>query len=171
MCGSASLTSTPRPKGTALLEHLSPAQAKRKPSIWMFFIGLGLIAIPALRINAVVQWQRSVLSTNEGHFLLSLHPGLDNLIYFEIGTDVLLAMVAVVLNILFYARSKWFPAAMMVYVVLTFSCRLLATAMFHSMFPNVPVANVYWLIPYFLWTALTGGYLLLDSRVMAHFKN
>jgi Protein of unknown function (DUF2569) len=170
VCGSTAITSAPWPRGFTPWSLLAPSKPRPKYSRWMLFIGLGLLIAPALRIYALVRQQLPILSTNEGHLLLAQHAGLDNLIYFEIGVNTALVVAAIVLNILFYTHSKRFPVAMIVYVVLTFSYRLLATAIFHSLFPNVPLANTYSLVPYFIWCVLTGGYLLLDARVKARFK-
>jgi Protein of unknown function (DUF2569) len=176
MCGSIALTLPPAPvSGPMLSDRVArPVAAAHNPhfSKWLFFIGLSLIVTPALRVYAIAEKQIPMFLTDKGQMFFILHPGFDKLLEFEICMNVLLVLAAAALNLLFYTHSRRFPNFMVAYVVATFVYRLGATAMLHSLFPDtILVQNAYALLRYFIWGAITAGYLLFEPSVKKHFEH
>jgi Protein of unknown function (DUF2569) len=176
MCGSGALIAPPLPPdGPMLSDRVSrPKTAVHDASFsrWLFFIGLSLIVTPALRVYAIAEQQIPMFLTDKGQIFLMLHPGFDKLLDFEICINVLLVLAAAALNILFYTHSRNFPKSMVTYVVATFVYRLAATAILHSLFPDtILVQNAYILFRYFIWGAITAGYLLFEPNVKNHFAH
>jgi Protein of unknown function (DUF2569) len=176
MCGSVALVAPPPPpNGPMLSDRVQRPKAVARDasfSRWLFFIGLSLIVTPAIRVYVIAEQQIPIFLTDKGQMLLMKHAGLDKLVEFEICINVLLVLAAAALNILFYTHSRRFPAAMITYVVATFVYRLAATAMLHSLFPDIIfVQHTYALCRYFIWGAITAGYLLFQPNVKAHFAH
>ena len=175
MCGSAALIAPPSPVAGPMLSNLprkSGTIAVPTPgfSWWLFFVGLSLIVTPALRVYAIAEQQIPMFLTDKGQIFLMQHVGYDKLLDFEISLNVLFVLAAAALNILFYTHSRRFPSAMVAYIVATFVYRLAATAMLHSLFPDtILVQNAYILFRYFIWGALTAGYLIFEPSVKNHF--
>jgi hypothetical protein len=176
MCGSIALIAPPPPPHGPMLSDRVPRPKAvvhdASFSRWLFFIGLSLIVTPALRVYAIAEQQIPMFLTDKGQMLLMKHPGLDRLIQFEICVSVLLVLAAAALNLLFYTHSRRFPNAMVAYVVATFVYRLAATAMLHSLFPDtILIQDAYALLRYFIWGAITAGYLLFEPNVKNHFAH
>ena len=175
MCGSSALVAPPSSSDSRALSEQrrrSGAAAAHSPrfSRWLFFIGLSLVVTPALRVYAIVEQQIPMFVSEQGQLRLMQHPGLETLLNCEIAMNAVLVMAAVVLNFLFYARSKQFPKYMIAYVAVTFVYWLAVTAAVRSLFPDINGAQTaYSLVRYFIWGALTAGYLLFDKDAKIHF--
>jgi hypothetical protein len=172
MCGSAALVLPPPPPNHPLPTRRIPRPLLSVPgfSVWLFLIGLSLIITPALRVYALSERQIPMFITDKGQIFLMQHPGYDKFLYFEISIDALLVLAAAALNILIYTHSRRFPYAMITYVVATFVYQLVTIAVLRSLFPDtVHAQDTYILFRYFIWGALTAGYLLFDPNVRAHF--
>jgi hypothetical protein len=171
MCGSALLVAPPsEPDGPTLTKTRRPAQPGF--SKWLFVVGVSLVVTPALRIFAITQKQIPALWGDESQSTLAQYPGLDRLLYFEIGMNVLLVVAALLLNYLFYAKKRNFPNAMIGYVGSTLIYLTTVAGMIHSMFPDAVLAqSAYSLVRYVLWGMAMAGYLLFDPNVKARFVN
>ena len=172
MCGSSVLTAPPLPADNSTLLTEPREAADPGFSKWLFVVGLSLLAAPVLSIYDVATVQIPRLSSESGQMLLLEHPGLDQMTWFEISMNGLLALAALVLSILFFTRSKYFPKSMVVYLAGMFVFRLAVAGMTHSLYPNEVMTHAaYVLVRYLAWSAGLAGYLLLNSDVGIHFKN
>jgi hypothetical protein len=172
MCGSAALIAPPPPPKHPLPASRIPRRVLSIPgfSLWLFLLGLSLIVTPAIRVYAISEQQIPMFLTDKGQIFLMQHPGYEKFLYFEIGINALLVLAAAALNVLIYTHSRRFPYAMITYVVATFVYQFTATAVLRSLFPDtVPAQSTYILFRYFIWGALTAGYLLFDPNVKEHF--
>jgi hypothetical protein len=167
MCGSSVFTEPPPVSYYGKTLPTTPSGYTKG----LFFVALSLIVTPALRIYSISQ-EFAALSGDRGQSFLIQHPGVDKLFYFEIGMNTLLVLAALLLNFLFYTRSRFFPASMVVYVAVTFAYRLAVTAAMHTLFPDaVFTPTTVALIQYLIWGLLMAGYLLLDPEVQTRFRN
>lgn len=171
MCGNTMLVAPPsEPDGPMLSKKDRPAP--RGFSKWLFIVGLSLVVTPALRIWSVFQKQIPALFGEESQSLLAQYPGLDRILYFEIGMNALLVFAALLLNYLFYTRKRNFPNAMIGYVAITLIYLITVTGMVHSMFPDAIFAqSAYSLARYLIWGMALAGYLIFDPHVKARFVN
>ena len=172
MCGTSLLATPPAPANLACFED--PPRKLSEPgfSKWLFFIGLSLIAAPVTRIFAIAGVEVPALFGEHGQAMLAQHPGLDNLLYFEIGSNALLAFAAVVLNVLFYRRKKSFPKSMLAYIIAILAFRLVVTGAIHSLFPGtVMIRTAYSLAQYVAWAGAMAACLMFDSDVEMRFQN
>lgn len=173
MCGSSVLSESPGLIEGGLI-GADPAQAAPEPgfSKWLFYVGLSLIAAPALGIYSIAHNEIPALFSDYGRTLILEHPGLDKIISFEICMNVVLALAALVLNVFFYTRSKFFPMAMVVFVAVTFAFRVTVTGFVHALFPEEVLTHTAWtLVRYLAWCGSLAGYLLLNRDVDTRFQN
>ena len=172
MCGSSVLTAPPLPTDNSTL--LTEPREATDPgfSKWRFAVGLSLLAAPVLSIYDAATVQVPLLFGESGRMLLLEHPGLDQMTWLELCMNGLLALAALVLSILFFTRSKYFPKSMVAYLAVIFIFRLAVAGMTHSLYPHeVMTDTAYVLVRYLAWTAGMAGYLLLNSDVGIHFRN
>jgi hypothetical protein len=170
MCGSTTLVAPPVEPDGPMLSATRKAPSQPGFSKWLFFVGLSLVVTPALRVFAIVRKEIPVLFGDDGQSFLAQYPGIDRLLYFEISINALLVLAALILNFLFYARSKHFPHAMIAYVTITLIYLITVAGMIHSMFPDAILAqSAYSLVRYLLWGATLAGYLLFNPDVKARF--
>lgn len=173
MCGSSALSAPPELLDSALI-GAEPVQAAPEPgfSKWLFYVGLSLIAAPVLCIYAVAHNEIPALFSDYGRTLILEHPGLDKIISFEICMNVVLALAALVLNVFFYTRSRFFPMMMVVFIAITFSFRVAVTGFVHALFPDEVLTHAAWsLVRYLAWCGSLAGYLLLNRDVDTRFQN
>jgi Protein of unknown function (DUF2569) len=174
MCGSSALTEPPAPTEGPLLSTEPLGHGQPRFSKTFFVIALGLIVAPLMQIFAVAELQTPGSYSDAVNALVAQHPGLDNIYYFEMGVNGLLVLGALVLNFLFYTRSKHFPASMVAYIALTFAYRLADAGMMHFFFPDLhanAIARAYSLARHFIVGAALGASLLLDPEMKARFQN
>lgn len=170
MCGNTLLAAPPvEPDGPTLFTR------KRTPSQpgfskWLFFVGLSLALVPANRVYLITQKELPALFGDDSQSLLAQYPGVDKLLYFQISMNMLLVLASLVLNYLFYTRSKHFPKAMIVYVAVTLSYLISVAGMIHALFPDLILAQrAYSLMEYFFGGAAMAVYLLFNPDVKNRF--
>lgn len=172
MCGSSVLAPPPSPFDATFLSDQPPKISKPGFSKWLFFIGLSLIVAPATRILAIVHVEIPALFNEKSVARLARHPGLDKLICFEIGMNVALTLAALVLNVLFYRRNRYFPKSMLAYIVVILAYRIAVTGVTHALFPNaLMIHTAYSLVRYLGWVGAMAACLLFDSDVETRFQN
>lgn len=172
MCGSSVLAAPPPPTDGTFFSDEPGKVSKPGFSKWLFFIGLSLIVAPLTRILAIVHVEIPALFDQSSSARLAQHPGLDKLICFEIGMDVVLVMSALALNILFYRRNRYFPKSMLAYIVVILAYRIAVTGATHALFPDVlMIHSAYSLVRYLGWVGAMAACLLFDSDVETRFQN
>jgi len=172
MCGSSVLAAPPPPSDDAFFSDKPGKTSRPGFSKWLFFLGLSLVVAPATRILAIVHVEIPALFNENSSVRLAQHPGLDKLICFEIGMNVLLALAALVLNVLFYRRYRYFPKYMLVYIVVILAYRIAVTGATHALFPNMlMIQSAYSLVRYLGWVGAMAACLMFDSDVEARFQN
>ena len=171
MCGSAVLAAPPSADSGSFVDHPRKVSGPGF-SKWLFFIGLGLIVAPATRIFAIAAVEVPTLFGEHGQAMLAQHPGLDTLLYFEIAINALLALAALVLNVLFYRRKKYFPKSMLAYIIAILVFRIVVTGAIHSLFPGtIMIRTAYSLARYVAWAGAMAACLMFDSDVEMRFQN
>ena len=175
MCGNRNLA--PAAAGETVVPSLG-AQSTTKAtgqasfSKWLWAVAISLIVTPVIRGLAIVNSELPKLSSDDFQPYLQSHPGLTNLLYFEIGMNALLVISALALNFLFYTRHKIFPNLMVGYVAVTVLFRVAVVAVVNSMFPDANLSAGYvTLVRYLLWAGAMIPYLLTSSDVKKRFVN
>ena len=175
MCGNRNLA--PVAAGEAIVPSLGAQTTAKAPgqasfSKWLWAVAISLIVTPVIRVLAIVNSELPRLSSDQFQSYVQSHPGLLNLLYFEIGMNGFLAISALALNFLFYTRHKIFPNLMVAYVALTLLFRVAEVAAVNSMFPDANLsANYITLVRYLLWAGAIIPYLLTSSEVKKRFVN
>jgi hypothetical protein len=175
MCGNRNLA--PAAAGETVVPSLGLQSTAKAPgqasfSKWLWAVAISLIISPVIRILAVVNNELPRLSSDEFQSYLQSHPGLSNLLYFEIGMNVLLVLSALALNFLFYTRRKHFPMLMVIYVAVTVLLRVAVVGSVNSMFPDANLSAGYiTLVRYLLWAGAMIPYLLTSNDVKKRFVN
>jgi hypothetical protein len=128
--------------------------------------------MPVIRVLAIMNNELPRLTSEDFQPYLQSHPGLSNLLYFEIGMNALLVISALALNFLFYTKRKTFPVLMVSYVAVTVLFRVAVVGAVNSMFPNAHLAPSYvTLVRYLLWAGAMIPYLLTSSDIKKRFVN
>lgn len=175
MCGNRNLA--PAAAGETVVPSLGIQSTTKAPgqasfSKWLWAIGISLIVTPVIRVLAIVNHELPRLSSDQFQTYVQTHPGMLNLLYFEIGMNTLLVISALVLNFLFYTRHKIFPNLMVGYVAATVLFRVGVVAAVNSMFPDANLSAGYiTLVRYLLWAGALIPYLLTSSDVKNRFVN
>lgn len=139
---------------------------------WLIVIAISLVVTPVLRIYSVFASQMPALDSLELRPYLDSHPGLRNLLYFQILMNVTLAVVALVLNYLFYAKSRRFPSVMIAYAVATFLFLVAVTGATRLLFPDANVgASFMPLVRTLFWAGILIPYLILAPAVKERFQS
>jgi uncharacterized membrane protein len=173
MCGNknfvtvaAGQTLTPSLPGAKTLS--GPGQAAL--SKWLWLVAISLILTPVLRIVSIVNVEFPALYGDENQAYLQSHPGLSNLIYFEIGMNALLVTSALVLNFMFYTKRKMFPMLMVGYVAATVLFLVAVTAAGNSLFPDANMTRSYvGIVRMLIWAGALIPYLLTSSDIKTRF--
>ena len=173
MCGNRNLA--PAVAGETVVPTLG-VQSTTKPSgqasfsKWLWAVAISLIVSPAIRLLAIVNNELPRLSSDQFQTYVQSHPGLLNLLYFEIGMNGFLVISALALNFLFYTRHKRFPMLMVAYVALTVLFRVAVVSAINSMFPDANLSAGYiTLVRYLLWAGAMIPYLLTSGDVKKRF--
>jgi len=175
MCGNRNLA--PVAAGETVVPSLGAQSTAKAPgqasfSKWLWAVAISLIVTPAIRLLAVVNSEIPRLGSERFQTYVQSHPGLLNLVYFEIGMNILLVISALALNFLFYTRHKIFPHLMIGYVAATVLFRVAVVASVNSMFPDANLsANYLTLVRYLVWAGAMIPYLLTSSDVKKRFVN
>jgi len=175
MCGNRNLA--PVAAGETVVPSLGAQSTAKAPgqasfSKWLWAVAISLIVTPAIRVLAVVNSELPRLSSERFQTYVQSHPGLLNLVYFEIGMNILLVISALALNFLFYTRHNIFPHLMIGYVAATVLFRVAVVASVNSMFPDANLsANYLTLVRYLVWAGAMIPYLLTSSDVKKRFVN
>ncbi|HTM17504.1 MAG TPA: DUF2569 family protein [Terracidiphilus sp.] len=175
MCGNRNLA--PAAAGETVVPSLGVQTTVKAPgqasfSKWLWAVAISLIASPVIRVLAIVNSELPKLSSERFQNYVQSHPGLLNLLYFEIGMNAFLVVSALALNFLFYTRHKIFPHLMVAYVALTVLFRVAVVAAVNSMFPDANLSASYiTLVRYLLWAGAIVPYLLTSSEVKKRFVN
>jgi len=175
MCGNRNLA--PVAAGEAVVPSLGAQSTAKAPgqasfSKWLWAVAISLVVTPAIRLLAVVNSEIPRLSSERFQTYVQSHPGLLNLVYFEIGMNILLVISALALNFMFYTRHKIFPNLMIGYVAATVLFRVAVVAAINSMFPDANLsANYLTVVRYLLWAGAMIPYLLTSSDVKKRFVN
>ncbi len=147
-----------------------PGQAAH--SRWLWVVGISLILAPALRVMSIINVEIPALFGDEHQAYLQGHPGLSNLIYFEIGVNSLLVASALILNFMFYTRRKMFPKLMVGYVAAIVLFLVANTAAINSLFPDANMTRSYvGLVRMLIWAGAMIPYLLTSSDIKNRFVN
>jgi hypothetical protein len=173
MCGNKNFVTVTA--GETLMPSLPTAKTLAGPgqaslSKWLFVVGLSLVLAPALRVMAIVNVEIPALTQDQNQVYLQSHPGLANLLYFEIGVNALLVASALVLNFLFYTKRKMFPMLMVCYVAATVLYVVATTAALNSMFPEASMARGYMsVVRMLIWAGAMIPYLLTSNEIKTRF--
>lgn len=173
MCGSrnfavvaAGETITPSLPGAKSLA--GPGQAAL--SKWLWVVAISLVVAPILRVMSIITFEIPTLFGDQIQANTQRHPGLPEFLYFEIGVNILLVVSAIVLNFLFYTKSKRFPIWMVSYVSVTVLFRIATTSVINSMFPDKEMTRLYVeLVRMLIWAGALIPYLLTSSDVKTRF--
>jgi hypothetical protein len=175
MCGNRNLA--PAAAGETGVPSLG-TQSTAKPaaqasfSKWLWAVAISLIVSPIIRALAIVNSELPRLSNDSFQTYVQSHPGLLNLLYFEIGMNGFLVISALALNLLFYTRHKIFPDLMIGYVAVTVLFRVAVVSSINSMFPDATLSASYiTLFRYLLWAGALIPFLLTSSDVKKRFVN
>lgn len=175
MCGNTNLVAaTAGETITPSLGSQSTAKAPGQVSFskWLWAVGISLIVMPAIRAMAVVNVEIPRLTSDELQPFLQSHPGISNLLYFEIAMNAILVISALALNFLFYTKRKMFPMLMVAYVAVTVLFRVAVVGAVNSMVPNANLSPSYLtLVRYLLWAGAMIPYLLTSSDIKKRFVN
>ena len=175
MCGNRNLA--PAPAGETVMPSLGTQSTVKAPgqasfSKWLWAVAISLVVTPVIRVMAIVNNELPRLSNDAFQTYVQTHPGLLNLLYFEIGMNGFLAISALALNFLFYTKHKHFPTLMVAYVALTVLFRVAVVSAVNSMFPDANLSSGYiTLVRYLLWAGAIIPYLLTSSDVKKRFVN
>lgn len=173
MCGNKELSlvtagETIRPSLGVQSGAKAPGQASF--SKWLWAVAISLVVTPIFRVLAVVKSEIPRLSDDRFQPYLQSHPGISNLLYFEISMNILLVAAALVLNVMFYAKHKAFPNLMVAYAALTVLFVAAAISAVNSMFPDANLSASYiTLIRYLLWAGAMIPYLLTSKDIKQRF--
>lgn len=175
MCGNRNLAAVAA--GETIVPSLGTQSTAKAPgqasfSKWLWAVAISLIVMPVIRVMAIVNHQLPKLTGDAFQPHLQAHPGLSNLLYFEIGINALLVIGALVLNFLFYTKRKMFPMLMVVYVAVTVLFRVAVVAAVNSMFPDLNLSASYiTLLRYLLYAGAMIPYLLTSNDIKKRFVN
>lgn len=175
MCGNRNLA--PAAAGETVVPSLGVQSTTKAPgqasfSKWLWAVAISLIAMPIIRVLAIVNNELPKLSSDDFQPYLQSHPGFSNLLYFEIGMNSLLVIGALVLNFLFYTRRKMFPMLMVAYIAVTVLFRVAVVAAVNSMFPDLNLSAGYiTLVRYLLYAGAMIPYLLTSGDIKKRFVN
>ena len=173
MCGNRNLVAVAA--GETVVPTLGAQSTTKAPgqasfSKWLWAVAISLIVMPVIRVLAIVNNELPKLSSEQFQPFLQSHPGLSNLLYFEIGVNSLLVVGALVLNFLFYTKRKMFPMLMVSYVAVTVLFRVAVVAAVNSMFPDLNLSAGYiTLLRYLLYAGAMIPYLLTSSDIKKRF--
>ena len=172
MCGSTVLAAPPPPDlAGPIYSGKSLPQDRPKLSRWLIVVAIGLVVIPILRVGGIITVHFPLLYTDQGRAFLDQHPGLEGLISFQMYANVLLALLALGLNYLFYAKSKHFTRYMIVYTIAGFLYQLTVTAILRFGFPDADMSrNFVPLVRSMIWSGGLTIYLLTAPEVKARFS-
>ena len=175
MCGNRNLA--PAVAGQTVVPSLGTQSTTKVPgqasfSKWLWAVAISLIVSPIIRVLAIVNNELPRLSSDRFQTYVQSHPGLLNLLYFEIGMNAFLVITALALNFLFYTKHKSFPMLMVGYVALTVLFRVAVVSSINSMFPDANLSASYiTLVRYLLWAGAIVPYLLTSGDVKKRFVN
>ena len=175
MCGNRNLVAVAA--GETVVPTLGAQSTTKAPgqasfSKWLWAVAISLIVMPVIRVLAIVNNELPKLSSEQFQPFLQSHPGLSNLLYFEIGVNSLLVVGALVLNFLFYTKRKMFPMLMVGYVAVTVLSRVVVVAAVNSMFPDLNLSAGYiTLLRYLLYAGAMIPYLLTSNDIKKRFVN
>ena len=134
-------------------------------------MAIGLVVIPILRVAGIIRIHVPLLYPDQGRAVLDQDPGLEGSIPFQMYASVLLALLALGLNYLFYTESKHFPRYMIVYTAAGFLYQLAVTAMMRFGFPDADMSrNFLPLVRSMIWSGGLTVYLLTAPDVKARFN-
>ena len=175
MCGNKNFATVTA--GQTLTPSLPTAKTLSGPgqaslSKWLWVVAISLILTPVLRVMSVANVEIPALFGDQSQAYLQSHPGLSNLIYFEIGANSLLVASALVLNFLFYTKRKMFPMLMVCYVAAAVLFVVATTSAVNSLFPDANLTRSYiGLVRMLIWAGALIPYLLTSSDVKKRFVN
>lgn len=175
MCGNKNFAvvtagETVTPSLPAAKALAGPGQAAL--SKWLWAVAISLIVAPFFRSLAIINFEIPALFGDQNQPYVQRHPGLSELLYFEIAMNAILVASALVLNFFFYTKRKKFPILMVVYVATTVLFLVATTAAFNSLFPDANMTRSYvGLVRSMLWAGAMIPYLLTSSEIKARFVN
>lgn len=175
MCGNKNLAvvaagETITPSLSTPKEMGSPGQAKF--SSWLWAVAISLVAAPFFRVTSIINFEIPALFGDQNQAYVGSHPGLSELLYFQIAMNALLVAGALVLNFFFYTKRKNFPMLMVAYVATTVLYLVATTAAINSLFPDRSMTRSYiGLVRSLLWAGAMIPYLLTSSEVKKRFVN
>jgi len=146
MCGNKNLATVAA--GETLTPSMPAANSMRSSSQasftkWLWVVAISLAVTPCLRVMSIVNFEVPRLFGDENQAYLRSHPGLSDLLYFEIGMNGLLVASALALNFFFYTKRKAFPMLMVVYVATTVLYLVAVISAMNSMFPDANMSRGY----------------------------
>lgn len=173
MCGNKNLV--PATAGETIVPSLGTQATAKAPgqasfSRWLWAVAISLIVTPVIRVLAIVNNELPRLNSDEFQPYLQSHPGMTNLLYFEIGMNAFLVISALALNFLFYTKRKMFPMLMVVYIALTVLFRVAVVGMLNSMFPDANLSASYiTIVRYLIFAGAMIPYLLTSNEIKKRF--
>jgi hypothetical protein len=175
MCGNKNLATvtageTITPSLPTPAAMMSPGQTKF--SSWLWVVAISLVAAPFFRVMSIINFEIPALFGDQNQRYAQSHPGLSELLYFQIAMNALLVASALVLNFLFYTKRKHFPNLMVAYVATTVLYLMATTAAINSLFPDASMTRSYiGLVRSLLWAGAMIPYLLTSTEMKKRFVN
>ena len=175
MCGNKNLAVVTA--GESISPSLPTPKALRSPgqekfSSWLWAVAISLVAAPVFRVMSIINFQIPALYGDQNQPYVESHPGLSELLYFEILMNAILVASALALNFFFYTKRKKFPILMVAYVATTLLFLVATTAAMNSLFPDLSMTRSYvGLVRSLLWAGAMIPYLLTSSEIKKRFVN
>ena len=170
MCGSTALSSQHFGSASGAIPTGRLQREQASLPKWLIVVALGLVVTPILRLHTIFSILIPELNVDQYQPYFDAHPGLRNLLYGEIALNVILILAAIVLNYLFYTKSRRFPAFMIAYAVSTFAYMLAVTGAVRLVYPDADMSRSFMpLVRSLIWVGLLIPYLLLAPEVKGRF--
>jgi hypothetical protein len=134
---------------------------------WLILPAIGLAINPFVALFGLAACFFLLFGSN-GQNLIANKPGIEPVIVFEIGMDLVFLVMLIVLNIFFYTKRKSFPKLMIVFFVLQFVLLLADHLMAAPFTSNSSPLTV---IRSFVICAIWIPYFLQSRRVALTFVN
>ncbi|WP_058188912.1 DUF2569 domain-containing protein [Terracidiphilus gabretensis] len=134
---------------------------------WLILVGIGLVLSPVIILFRIFTVHLRVLINPHMQSYLQTHGTLHALILVEAITNVLLVLMLVWLNYLFFTKRRAFPTFMIFYFV--FQCIFIAGDHFAAVFLLAKPSSSLTLVRTFVAAAVWIPYYLRSRRVKVTF--
>lgn len=107
---------------------------------WLILVAIGLIFSPLIILGSTVSTNLPLLENPAAQAFLQSHPGIRALIAFEVGSNVIFAVLLIALNYLFFTRRRSFPTYFIFYMILQLGLLSADTVLAHLLIPGAPIS-------------------------------